>query len=120
MTRFETIAAITEVVRTYMTGMTHGDREALEHAFFEKASEVGHFEGELLWNSRSDFIRMCEDEGDPSIDPVWDIRNMSIHGDIAVVHVEDEWAGMRFDDILTMLKHEGVWRIVSKVYRTQS
>jgi hypothetical protein len=24
---------------------------------------------------------------------------------------------MRFDDILTLLQHEGVWRIVSKVYR---
>ena len=50
----------------------------------------------------------------------WSIRTLSIHGDIATAHVEDEWAGMRFDTILTMLLHEGAWHVVSKVYRIQS
>lgn len=117
MTSTETIAAITDVVSTYVTAMTAGNRAELERVFFEDASEVGHYEGNLLWNSRDAFIRMCEDEANNSSKASWEIRNLSVHGDIAVVHVEDDWAGMRFDDILTMLKHEGVWRIVSKVYR---
>jgi hypothetical protein len=117
MTGTETIAAITAVVNTYVTAMTAGSRAELERVFFEDASEVGHYEGNLLWNSRDAFIRMCEDEASNSSKASWEIRNLSVHGDIAVVHVEDDWAGMRFDDILTMLKHEGAWRIVSKVYR---
>jgi hypothetical protein len=115
----EAIEAITEVVRTYATGMVAGDRAALERIFFENSCEVGHFEGELLWNSRDAFIRMCEDEGDTTAKVWWSIRNLSIHGDIATAHVEDEWAGMRFDTILTLLLHEGAWRVVSKVYRIQ-
>ena len=111
-----TIAAITEVVSTYVAAMTAGNRAELERVFFENASEVGHYEGELLWNSRDAFIRMCEEEGGNSTEASWTIRNLSILGDVAVVHVEDDWAGMRFDDILTMLHHEGAWRVVSKVY----
>jgi hypothetical protein len=120
MTNSADIAAITEVVRTYATAMTSGDRAELERIFFEKSSEVGHYEGELLWNSRDAFIAMCEAEADISAKAWWEIRNISIHGDIAVVHVEDDWAGMRFDTILTMLKHEGDWRVMAKAYRIQS
>ncbi len=119
MTNTDSIAAVTEVVRTYVTAMTRGDRSELERIFFESSSEVGHYEGELLWNSRDAFISMCEEAGDASIEPFWAIRSLSIHGDIAAVHVEDDWAGMRFDDILTLLQHEGTWRIVSKVYRVR-
>ena len=114
MTSPETVAAITEVVSTYATAMVAGDRVELERVFFENSSEVGHYEGELLWNTRDVFIRMCEEEGDTSATAWWSIRNLSIHGDIAVVHVEDDWAGMRFDTILTMLLHQGAWRVVSK------
>lgn len=120
MTNSPDVVAITEVVRTYVTAMTAGDRPALEQVFFDRACEVGHFEGKLLWNTRDDFIRMSEAEADSSAKAWWAIRNISIHGDIAVVHVEDDWAGMRFDDILTMLKHEGVWRVMAKAYRVQS
>ena len=119
MTNDETVAAILDVVETYVTAMTAGDRSSLERVFFERASEVGHYEGELLWNSRDAFIRMCEEAGSASTNVSWTIRSLSVHGDIAVIHVEDEWAGMRFDDILTLIHHENVWRIVSKVYRIQ-
>ena len=116
MTNADAVAAVTKLVGTYVEAMTRGDRGELERLFFEAASEVGHYKGELLWNSRDAFIRMCEDEGDTSLKPDWVIRSLSIHGDIAMVHVQNDWAGMRFDDLLTLLHHEGAWRIVSKVY----
>ena len=92
----------------------------LERVFFESSCEVGHYEGALLWNSRDDFIRMTEAEADSSAKAWWEIRNISVHGDIAVAHVEDIWAGMRFDTILTMVKHDGAWRVMAKAYRIQS
>jgi hypothetical protein len=113
------MAAITEVVNTYATVMVSGERAELERVFFENACEVGHYQGELLWNSRDAFIGMCEAEADTSATAWYAIRNISVHGDIASVHVEDIWAGMRFDTILMMLFHQGAWRVVSKVYRIQ-
>jgi Putative lumazine-binding len=120
MTGTETIAAITDVVNAYATAMVAGDRAKLERVFFENSCEVGHYEGELLWNSRDAFIRMCEEEADNSAMAWWSIRNLSVHGDIAVAHLEDEWAGMYFDTVLTMLFHQGAWRVVSKVYRIKT
>lgn len=119
MTNSADLAAITEVVRTYATAMTSGDRAGLERLFFENSCEVGHFEGELLWNSRDDFIRMCEEEADTSATAWWEICNISIAGDIAVAHVEDVWSGMRFDTILSMVRHEGIWRVMSKAFRVK-
>jgi hypothetical protein len=64
-------------------------------------------------------IRMCEEAANPAANANWALRSLSVLGDIAVVHVEDDWAGIHFDDILTLVHHEGAWRIVSKVYRIQ-
>ena len=76
MTNDETIGAIVDVVRTYVTAMTAGDRIGLERVFFESASEVGHYEGELLWNSRDAFIHMCEEAGNTSINATWKICSL--------------------------------------------
>ena len=120
MTNADSIASVTQLVNSYVLAMTRGDRDALEKIFFDAASEVGHYQGELLWNSRDAFIGMCEAEANASIEVEWTIRNLSINGDIAMVHVQNDWAGMSFDDILTLLHHEGAWRIVSKVYHIRS
>jgi hypothetical protein len=120
MTNTADVAAITEVVRTYVTAMTTGDRAALERIFHENAAEVGHFEGDLLWNPREGFIRMCEEAADASVAVWWEIRSIAVHGDIAVAHVQDDWAGMRFDDILTLVHHDGTWRITAKAFRIQT
>ena len=117
MTNQDSIAAITDLIGAYVGAMTRGDRAALERIFFEGASEVGHFQGELLWNPREAFIAMCEEYADAAADTSWTIRNISVHGDIAVVHVQNDWAGMPFDDLLTLLLHDGAWRVVSKAYR---
>ncbi len=120
MTQSADIQAITELAETYAKAMCSGDRPSLERVFDERSCEVGHFEGSLLWSSREDFIKMCEAEADPSGEAWCEIRNISIHGDIAVVHLEDRWAGMKFDTILTVIKHDGVWRVVAKLYRIQN
>lgn len=114
------IKAIAELAQTYAKAMCSGDRLSLERLFDERSCEVGHYEGSLLWNSREDFIRMCESEADPSGDAWCEIRNISLHGDVAVAHLEDRWAGMKFDTILTLIKHNGAWRVVAKLYRIQS
>lgn len=113
------VAAIVNLVGKYVAAMTAGDRTSLESVFFENACEVGHYQGELLWNTRDAFIGMCEEAGTDETDPAWTIRSLSVHGDVAVVHVQNDWAGLPFDDILTLLHHEGAWRVVSKVYRVR-
>lgn len=119
MTQTETLTEIADLVASYVKAMTAGDRATLERLFFEKAHEVGHYEGALLWNSRDAFIRMCEEAATDTADLFWTIHSITVQGDIAVVQVENDWAGLRFDDLLTLLHHDGAWRVVSKVYRVR-
>lgn len=110
---------IEAVVGTYIEGMIRGDRAMLERAFHPRMSEIGHFEGALMWNDRDQFIGLCEGAADPGLPASWTILNLSVSGDIASVHVEDDWAGLTFDDYLLLLRSEGRWQIVSKAFRVR-
>ncbi|MCV2869732.1 nuclear transport factor 2 family protein [Defluviimonas sp. WL0002] len=111
---------IEAVVRTYIDGMVHGDRKLLERAFHPKMNEIGHFQGELLWNDREEFIALCQEAASQDAPMIWKILSLSVAGDIASVHIEDEWAGSSFDDYLLLLRSEGRWQIVSKAFRVRS
>ncbi len=113
-------AAVEAAVRTYVEGMIQGDREKLERAFHPRMSEIGHFEGELLWNDREAFIGMCLEAATPEAPLSWKILSLSVAGDIAAVHIEDDWAGLSFDDYLLLLFSEGRWQIVSKAFRVRA
>ena len=112
-----TYAEISEVVRAYVEGMCRNDAATLRAAMHAKCCIIGHFEGGLEWDTRDEFIAAVDrsvDAPDPS--PWHAITAMSVAGDVATVQVEDIWLGMHYDDTLTLLKHEGRWVIVSKVF----
>ncbi len=111
---------IEATLRDYMEGMTFGHRQRLEKAFHPKMSEIGYFQGALLWNDRSQFIAMCEDMAAPDAVPLWKILNLTIAGDIASAHIEDEWAGMSFDDFLLLVRGDEGWQIVAKTFHIRA
>lgn len=108
---------IRAVVKTYVEGMVWGDGELLRRAFHRDACCIGHYDGGLEWSSLDDFIGSVSGEtAAPGTSPYWRINGVAITGDTAVARVENDWAGMRFDDTLTLLHHEGRWQIVSKLF----
>jgi hypothetical protein len=110
-------AAIAETVRDYVFGMCQADAERLRAAMHEKACCIGHFDGGLEWDACESFIAGVETAVDtPDPEPWYAINAMAICGDMATVEVENIWLGMHFDDRLTLLHHDGRWRIVSKVF----
>lgn len=54
--------------------------------------------------------------GAASTQPYMDIQSVDVEGDAASVKVTDDFAGMRFTDYLSLLKIDGRWTIVSKLY----
>jgi hypothetical protein len=110
---------IARTVATYVEGMARGDAAALRQAFHPRAASIGHFEGDLEWASVEEFIAACEAEAiaaDMQVPP-HEIESISVAGDTAVVRVTNVWAGEDFRDTLTLLRHEGRWQIVSKVFQ---
>jgi len=108
---------IARLVRTYVEGMCAADPDKLRVAMHEKMSCIGHFDSGLEWDDREAFIAVVLKAVEtPDTDPWWRIGSISITGDMAVVAVEDIWLGMHFNDILTLLFHDGRWQIVAKVF----
>ena len=110
-------AEITEVVKTYVEGMVWGDADRLRAAFHAKASCIGHFEGGLEWDDLTALIDVfTADDAAPGLTPYWKINSVQVIADMGVVYVENNRAGVRYDDVLTLLHHDGRWQIVSKVF----
>ena len=83
----------------------------------EKSCCIGHYEGGLEWDRRDAFIAAANEAVDTPDPAPWHAVNaILIVGDVAMVHIENIWLGMHFDDTLTLLKHENRWIIVSKVF----
>jgi hypothetical protein len=115
------ISAIEAIVATYVKGMTGGDAALLRQAFHPGAEIIGHFDGGLEWDDLDAFIAVCKKAAKPETEAAFfRIRSIIVTGDTAVAQVEDEWDGMRFDDTLTLLLHDGRWQIVSKLFHHRS
>ena len=59
---------------------------------------------------------LAEPPAPPGTQPLMDIEITDIEGDAAFVKVADEFAGMRFSDYLSLLKIDGRWVIVNKLF----
>ena len=113
----ETFDEIIETGRLYVEGMTFGDEGKLRRAFHPGASSIGHFEGGLEWDGLDAVIAVFRGNAAPAgTAPFWRVDSVSVAGDTAVVRVTDGWAGARFVDTLSLIRHEGRWVIVAKLF----
>lgn len=110
--------AVQSVVHLYVDGMTFAHEGALRKAFHPRACIVGNFDGAVEWLSLDEFIAAVAGEGPApaGTQPLIQIEALDVTGDVATVKVVDEFAGMRFSDHLSLLKTDGRWMIVNKLY----
>ncbi|ESR22444.1 nuclear transport factor 2 family protein [Lutibaculum baratangense] len=106
------------VVRDYLDGMSYADAEKLRAAFHPRASVVGRWAGLLEWLSLEEFVTAClEAPALPAGAGYYSqILSIDILENVAAVKLEDDYLGNRFTDYLTLMKDDGRWLIVNKVY----
>ncbi len=114
------LSDISAIVDSYYDGMVRGDEDKLRHVFHPDCFVIGHLKGDLRWASVDRFIAAVTDTaGGRDLDDA-DYRNtinaVDITGDTAVARITNKYAGMWFTDYLSLLKHEGRWRIINKLY----
>jgi hypothetical protein len=110
------IAAVTETVRAYYDGMMAGDEAKLGHAFHPRASIVGNERGALSWSTLDEFVAECKEAVAHAGPHEWRIEALSFVGDTALVRLGGQFAGVWYTDDLSMLRIDGVWRIVHKTF----
>lgn len=107
---------IKEVVMQYVDGCARGDVELAKKAFHKDATMYGYLNGELLAGSIENLYAAIRQLGaDSKTRHAVDVVELT--GTAAVVRVVlEDWHGLSFTDFHSLVKLDGKWTIVGKVF----
>lgn len=109
---------ILATVRDYLDGMVFADEVKLRRALHPQWFCIGNFDGDVEWDSRDVFIAGAKANAAPPKGGKYysEVLSVDITGDTAAVKVANDYLEMRFTDYLTLLRRDGTWVIVNKVF----
>ena len=109
--------AISETLQHYLDGAKTGKGDLMKPAFHADATIFGYV-GPDLFAGPIQGLFDWNDQNGPAKDIVAKITSIEVVGTIAAGRVEsDNWTGHRFSDFFTLLKVDGQWKIMNKVFR---
>ena len=108
--------AVKDTISKYLEAGKQGKSEIMKHAFHKDAimynADKGAIEGGNI-QALFDYI----DNNPAASDMEADITSVDIAGNIAYARVEsNNWHGARFSDMFLLLKDNGEWKILTKVF----
>jgi len=110
------IRQIESVMDTYIRGGRSGDNDLLRLIFHDLATICGYVGPDLFAGPIEMFYDWHAENG-PAADLVAGDMRIDVEGSAASVRVElDNWTGHRFTDFFTLVRIEGRWQIMSKVF----
>lgn len=108
--------AITQTVQHYIDGGKTGRTEEMKLAFHPQATIFGYV-GPDLFAGPIQGLYDWNDGNGPATELQHQIASIDIFGTVAKVRLElDNWTGHRFTDLFTLLKVDGEWKIMNKVF----
>ena len=112
--------AVRQVVQNYLHGLKYNDVESLKKAFWPEAKLFFvKKDGQLGQLTQSQWYEGFagsagkEEKGDLRI------TSVDITDNAASVKVEEDYPNSKYIDYLSLLKFNGEWRIVNKIYTSQ-
>ena len=114
----ETHPEIETVVKEYFQGYLKAEADQVDRAFQKDSRLMSAEEGKLESTAVSDWlksIRIRREKGDVR-EAVTEISGIDSTGDAAVVKTVLRFPKFQFTDYLSLLKLDGAWKIVNKVY----
>jgi hypothetical protein len=108
--------AIVRTIQTYVDGGKSGKGDDMKPAFHDGATIYGYIGPDLFGGPVQSLFDWNDGNG-PATELQSNITNVDIQGTIATARVElDNWTGHKFTDMFTLLKTDGEWKIISKVF----
>ena len=107
---------IADVVQHYVDGARSGRGEEMKPAFHDDATVYGYV-GDDLFAGPIQNLYDWNDENGPATELEARIASIDLVGTSATVRLElENWTGHRFTDLFTLLKVDGEWKIMNKVF----
>ena len=108
--------AIAKVVQHYIDGAKSGRGDDMKPAFHDYATIFGYV-GSDLFAGPIQQLFAWNDENGPATELQARITSIDLIDTVATVRLElDNWTGHRFTDLFTLLKVDGEWKIMNKVF----
>ncbi len=108
--------AIAKVVQHYIDGAKSGRGDDMKPAFHKDATIFGYVGADLFAGPIQQLFAWT-DENDPATGLQARITSIDLIDTVATVRLElDDWTGHRFTDLFTLLKVDGEWKIMNKVF----
>lgn len=111
------IDEITKVLTVYMNAAKSGTGEQMSAAFHKDATIYGYVGENLAFNGPIKGLYDWHNSNGPAKDIQGRITNIDVVGTVAHARVEAEnWTKLKFTDLFLLLKLDGKWIIVNKVF----
>ena len=108
--------AITKLIQHYLDGAKSGRGDDMKPAFHKDATIFGYVGPDLVAGPIQ-VLYDWADENDAAKEIQARIASIEVTGTVATARVEaDNWGGHRFTDLFTLLKVDGKWKIMNKVF----
>ena len=108
--------AIAEVLQHYIDGAKSGRGDDMKPAFHKDATIFG-YAGDDLFAGPIQKLFAWNDENGPATGLQARIANIDVVDTVATVRLElENWSGSRYTDLFTLLKVDGQWKIMNKVF----
>ncbi len=107
---------IAKAVQHYIDGAKSGKGDDMKPAFHEDATIFGYVGADLFAGPVQQLFAW-NDENGPATELQSRIASIDLVDTVATVRLElDNWTGHRFTDLFTLLKVDGEWKIMNKVF----
>ena len=108
--------AIAKVVQHYIKGAKSGSGDTMKQAFHGAATIFGYARPDFMAGPIQQLFDWNEENG-PAANIQAQITSIDLADTVETVRLEiDNWAGDRYKDLFTMLKVDGQWKIMNKVF----
>ena len=112
--------AIVTVVQHYIDGAKSGRGDEMKPAFHTDATIFGYAGADLFAGPIQQLFDW-NDENGPAAELQTRIASIDVADTVATARLElNNWTGSRYTDLFTLLKVEGEWKIMNKVFHLHS
>lgn len=109
--------AVIATANHYVEGLRVGSAEGVAQAFHKDAVMYGFTNGELLGGPIKNLFDFVQKNGSaPEITTRLDILAITPTTAVVRVDMENDAIGADYNDYLTLIKIDGTWKVIAKVY----